>query len=388
MNRRITILGTLVITTGLLTYILVSSTAKKSYLKYAEHEATMMQRLTNSYVNEYNRIRQNHPVDELPVPASFRARALAQFDSGLDKNDAIQTSMVGVPGLEIRTPPTDEHLADFLTQMMQQSEKTNHSILITKSGSVIHRNIFPSIANSNSCVYCHNKLQKYGNSHQWQLGDLMGAYIVDRNVDKPFSQFQRLALLIAVLSTLLSSAIAMIIFYAQQQHRFAIKLNKLATTDPLTGCINRREMQNRLTSTVDLMTGCLLLLDLDKFKNINDTYGHQAGDKVLVDFATRTTTLIRSNDWIARIGGEEFAIWLSHATPEQGQIVGERIREQAEKAQLNHEGTVIPYTVSIGVRSVSDSCPADFENWLQDADELLYKAKESGRNCVQFKQAA
>ncbi len=210
----------------------------------------------------------------------------------------------------------------------------------------------------------------------------MGAYVVDRYVDNLLLQISRVSLLFAIVSALLASSVALIILYARSQHILARRLALLASTDPLTGCINRREMYDRIHKQNAPVSGALLATDLDNFKTINDTYGHAAGDLVLADFAGRVRNCIREQDWVARIGGEEFVIWLPGVSPEDAASIGERIRAETEQAAIQSETTDIRYTVSIGLQVVQINHPTQFERWLNAADNLLYRAKLEGRNRV------
>jgi diguanylate cyclase (GGDEF)-like protein len=290
--------------------------------------------------------------------------------------------MVGLPGREVVTPPTDDRMVSQLRQMMDAPGYNSASVLMTKDGHQVYRTLFPSIASSHSCANCHNTLQGNSADTRWNKGDLMGAYVVDRYVDNLLLQISRVSLLFAIVSALLASSVALIILYARSQHILARRLALLASTDPLTGCINRREMYDRIHKQNAPVSGALLATDLDNFKTINDTYGHAAGDLVLADFAGRVRNCIREQDWVARIGGEEFVIWLPGVSPEDAASIGERIRAETEQAAIQSETTDIRYTVSIGLQVVQINHPTQFERWLNAADNLLYRAKLEGRNRV------
>jgi diguanylate cyclase (GGDEF)-like protein len=123
----------------------------------------------------------------------------------------------------------------------------------------------------------------------------------------------------------------------------------------------------------------LLLLDLDHFKKVNDTYGHQAGDLLLKRFVKNLNRILNKSDIFARIGGEEFAILLSQTDSDEAYILAEKIREEIEKDCINYGGQEICITTSIGI---SDNLESDteFENIFARADIALYKAKNEGRN--------
>ncbi|MDJ1157201.1 PleD family two-component system response regulator [Chelatococcus sp. SYSU_G07232] len=162
----------------------------------------------------------------------------------------------------------------------------------------------------------------------------------------------------------------------------------LAITDPLTGLHNRRYLDAHLASLfADAARRArplsLLVLDLDRFKRINDTYGHDAGDEVLREFATRVRLHTRGIDVVARFGGEELVVVVPDASLDGARAIAERIRERIESQPFAvHSGTrTVPVTVSIGVASLqgADAGPVDL---LKRADLALYRAKEEGRNRV------
>ena len=168
---------------------------------------------------------------------------------------------------------------------------------------------------------------------------------------------------------------------AAQLRQSARDLEELATTDGLTGCANHRAFQEHLqrqisTAHRERREVSLLLLDLDHFKLINDTYGHPTGDEVLCAVASRVRDAVRAGDIVGRIGGEEFAVLLPHTPLDVARQVAERVRASvgaiAEPAAL---------TVSIGVASVPRMA-ADAEELLLAADQGLYRAKRSGRDRV------
>ena len=163
---------------------------------------------------------------------------------------------------------------------------------------------------------------------------------------------------------------------------------ELAVTDALTGLHNRRYLDSHVAALFDdaVLRGrqmSILLLDIDRFKAINDSFGHDAGDEVLREFAMRVRAHTRGIDVVARYGGEEIVVLVPDTALEGARPVAERIREQVEAAPfLIHGGTRrVPVTVSIGVaaRQVGDARGADI---LKRADLALYRAKKEGRNRV------
>ena len=125
----------------------------------------------------------------------------------------------------------------------------------------------------------------------------------------------------------------------------------------------------------------LIMFDIDHFKPVNDTYGHLAGDEVIRHTAQVTRNGVRQSDSAGRYGGEEFGIILPETDAENARVICERIRETIEQSTVNTTAGDIRYTISMGVAQLTDE-PENYMQWMQKADEALYKAKESGRNKV------
>ena len=162
------------------------------------------------------------------------------------------------------------------------------------------------------------------------------------------------------------------------------ELKTASRVDGLTGLYNRRYWQERFDEMHKLCVrrekpSTALMLDIDHFKRINDTYGHQAGDKVIKMLAALIKRCVRETDLAGRYGGEEFAFILNDSSVEDAKIVAERIRQLAQRLVVEHEGESISFTVSLGLAQFSP----DFKGamaWLECADQALYEAKENGRN--------
>ena len=170
---------------------------------------------------------------------------------------------------------------------------------------------------------------------------------------------------------------------AQQNQN--IKLEKIAFKDSLTDLINRRKFNELSTKEIkrairydrDLS---FLMMDIDFFKSINDTYGHSTGDKVLQHFSNICVQMIRDIDVVARMGGEEFVIMLPETNSDNAYIFAERFREKISKSAVEEKEQKINYTVSIGIAKLRKDIDKDADTILCRADKALYKAKESGRN--------
>lgn len=164
------------------------------------------------------------------------------------------------------------------------------------------------------------------------------------------------------------------------------RMEELSNQDALTGVYNRRYLQVQLTREFNRVVrngGALsvLFIDLDYFKNVNDTYGHPAGDYVLVEVAQRIKEAVRTTDYLARYGGEEFAVVLSDTGMNGGINVANRIRERIAEAPFVFEGQTIAMTASLGLSEYRETVETP-ESLLAESDEALYSAKQSGRNRV------
>lgn len=165
-------------------------------------------------------------------------------------------------------------------------------------------------------------------------------------------------------------------------------LCELSLKDPLTGLANRRQFRNVLSREIDVVArsgdhALLLMLDIDHFKQVNDTYGHHAGDQVLQAVAKCLATCVRPMDTVARYGGEEFAVILPNCQVTFGQTVAERIRETIESLLIPISPQVnIHVTVSVGGAYAPEWVRSTTSLWTDRADIQLYRAKSEGRNRV------
>ena len=171
----------------------------------------------------------------------------------------------------------------------------------------------------------------------------------------------------------------------EAQARFQQELYEAALRDPLTNAYNRRVFVERLEQDLSHAERhgeqlSLLLFDLDHFKSVNDTYGHLAGDKVLVEFSELVLEGVRREDLFARYGGEEFAMACRSTTLVAAAGLAERIRDGVASRRFEFDGQLIPVSVSIGVATVR--AEDTVESLIDRADKALYRAKRDGRNRV------
>jgi len=167
------------------------------------------------------------------------------------------------------------------------------------------------------------------------------------------------------------------------------KLSKMAVTDSLTMLFNRRYFQDNLTKEFKRLARhralpvlALAMIDIDHFKQLNDKYGHQAGDVVLRNLGKVLRSTVRMTDVIARYGGEEFVVIMPETDSDGIKVVAERIRREVEAMEVMYDGRKLKTTVSIGLACYPNPLIGNEDELVKAADSALYKAKEAGRNRV------
>ncbi len=190
---------------------------------------------------------------------------------------------------------------------------------------------------------------------------------------------------IAIIVTLLMTNLFAYIFASEmtQQRK---KLIQQAAIDPLTNVGNRRALSKKIQTVIASLhrTGTqmsLLLIDLDQFKQINDTHGHNAGDRLLAEISQVIKSRIRTTDSLYRYGGDEFIVIAENTDANAAKILAEELRTTIEQSSIIAECSV---TISIGVAGLLSDATA--EQWIKDADDALFQAKENGRNktCIKL----
>ncbi len=167
------------------------------------------------------------------------------------------------------------------------------------------------------------------------------------------------------------------------------RLKELANTDPLTKLSNRRHLFDALTNELERsqrsQKPCsLVMVDIDHFKSVNDTYGHHLGDEVLVAVARQLHDSMRVYDLATRFGGEEFALLMPETDLEQAVSIAERIRLAVEDMVFGGELKPLQLTISAGVATFPDPEIKTIDDLIRVADHALYRAKDAGRNRVEF----
>ncbi|MDY0248826.1 MAG: GGDEF domain-containing protein [Pseudomonas sp.] len=228
----------------------------------------------------------------------------------------------------------------------------------------------------------HEIVVDLGNSQEHSVnytlnyqGDFLGDLAFTR--DSPFSE-QEMGDFESIISSL--------VFPLRNSLLYAAAL-KSALKDPLTGIGNRFSMQQTLQRDIDTAQRheqalSVLMIDIDYFKRINDTYGHSAGDSVLVQVAQHIQQQLRTTDALFRFGGEEFLAVLPNTCSQHAALAAERLRESLESLVINYQEHAITVTASIGCATLRNEDSQ--QTLLQRSDVALYAAKHSGRNQVQL----
>jgi diguanylate cyclase (GGDEF)-like protein len=178
--------------------------------------------------------------------------------------------------------------------------------------------------------------------------------------------------------------------YAQQDElelEYQMRIHRSASLDGLTGALNRRSIENQLASEVSFARRhgtelSVLMLDIDHFKKINDTYGHTTGDEVLRGLAQQVKTCIRIEDLFGRWGGEEFVVLVRGVGRTGSFLLANRLLKAIEQFEISCSGERIPVTTSIGVATLHHTTEDTAGELIVRADQCLYEAKRQGRNRV------
>lgn len=175
----------------------------------------------------------------------------------------------------------------------------------------------------------------------------------------------------------------------EDKDRLIEQLEKLSLHDGLTDVYNRKYLEDYLEKSFEEcrrygMALSVIITDIDHFKRVNDTYGHQVGDEVLKKFVKRINDNIRKADVLARYGGEEFVIVMKNTEVEGAITLAEKLREIIQNCPFEVDGYKIELTASFGIACMNNNNYANSTQLIRDADMCLYKAKNSGRNRVEY----
>ncbi|MDM9627588.1 GGDEF domain-containing protein [Rhizobium sp. S152] len=213
----------------------------------------------------------------------------------------------------------------------------------------------------------------------WVLLSYAPVYVVSLFLDLAYPDSRASSILILASDFVLNNAFVVGLF-AIMEEQARDELRRLAVTDQLTGALNRVGLMGKFPDGHLLNARALLLADLDHFKSINDTYGHTGGDVALKTFVDRASELLGKDEFIARIGGEEFGILLATSDVNDACWRADQIRQRLAGEPVVWSGRRMALTTSIGIAVASGS--EDLLAVMTRADDALYRAKRGGRNRV------
>lgn len=254
----------------------------------------------------------------------------------------------------------------------------------TRDKEIYYRYMAPLITQK-PCLQCHEQ-------QGYREGDIRGGISVTIAATAMMRQIKLNQYYIVLSAAGILALIFAIIRFISQMFIKELKVSEqqlldMASRDFLTGLLNRREAFRRISEEVSrsIRSGkqiSFILIDIDHFKQINDTYGHATGDLVLKELSRQLKEIMRDYDIVCRYGGEEFLVATPDATREKAQELAERVRNMAMHLQIpfNKEANKIKITISAGVTLMIEG--ENIEKVLSRADAALYRAKESGRNCI------
>lgn len=286
--------------------------------------------------------------------------------------------------------------ADIIREFQNNSDKKEMFKITGVSEDELLHFSKPLKVTSETCLSCHGNpsvaptglLQQYGNKNgfNWRVGEVIGIQIVTiptkitlKKAKASLAMYVGLLLMIAsAVFVTLNIMLNKIVLNPMQKHKD--KLEQISKHDFLTGILNRRGFEEDFAQKIQGQQSHLvsvILMDIDFFKKINDSFGHQVGDSVLKEFSHRINSITRRRDLFGRLGGEEFALILIQTNEVQALTFAEILRKTIQDSPFKDVGTV---TSSFGVASmeIDDS----LETLLHKADLALYEAKREGRNRV------
>jgi len=279
-----------------------------------------------------------------------------------------------------------------LLKLFNEGKKCDCQKVITKGSKEYIYYAVPTAKNKDSCMKCHSTADKapkdlvkmYGNKNGFgeKVDNIRGIMSIEMPLKQEKLKMQKLYFIFAGMISLIFILVSIIIyFFIKKLNLKDKKLLNQINIDSLTNIYNRhkfnKDMDNFIFSKRDENI-YLMMLDIDFFKNINDTYGHATGDLVLEKLCTTVTNTIRENDIFYRIGGEEFAIISSFNNNENEMIFAKKINQIIRNQKFSKIEQV---TVSIGFTKLIKG--ESFLSFYERCDKALYNAKENGRDCIE-----
>jgi len=344
------------------------------------------------YVEKHNDVKSNIYLEKLGINPDIKcaddkiltirnhAIMTSEISHRSERAEGVKFRLVGLwPLAKTNTPDTFERSGFKIFS----KDKQEHFEMITDSRPPMFRYISPLYMET-SCLECHRGLPV-------QMGDVLGAVSISFPIQELIRETRqtriiRLIAALALIGLLIGITYFMTLSLANDLKNTQLRLQTMAMTDELTGLNNRRQVMARLEEEFQraIRLGesiCLISLDIDHFKNINDTYGHPFGDLVLRSVADRMQSSIRPYDIVGRVGGEEFLIIAPASSAQEVVSLANRILAAIRQEITGKESVSVTVTASAGVAVISPN-DADIDELIRRADRALYQAKAEGRNRV------
>nr|WP_246261246.1 diguanylate cyclase [Alteromonas ponticola] len=219
-----------------------------------------------------------------------------------------------------------------------------------------------------------------------KYGEITHFAAIERDVSESIFRQEQLTKRNTDLRVLKDKLEEMVASRTEELQKAKATLEKIAFFDPLTQAPNRRFFRSQITKLISASqrhnTSVVIgLLDIDNFKKVNDTYGHDFGDDVLIALTNAIQAIFRTEDAFCRYGGEEFAFAVAANQPQDAAALGQRLLEAARQVTVQAESKMVTITVSIGMKILNAKKIKDFEHTLSEADSALYQAKHDGKDC-------
>jgi len=325
---------------------------------------------------------------------TYIARNIHTIENNILKDSNKSEKYYKLASLNPRNPLNNANV--FEKQLIKKFNTTklqDYKDIITENGKKFLYYAKPIVANNQSCMRCHSNpdiapkemVKMYGNTKGFHehLGEIRAIISVKIPLEKELQLAKKYYSIVSLIVLISLVVIYIVIFYfIRKLDVKKKKLQELANKDQLTQCYNRRVFELDLEHEIERAKRtnenfALVSFDIDFFKNINDTYGHQEGDKVLINVSSIVKRKNRKYDKLYRVGGEEFMILLPSTNLKNAIEIAQRIRVDIEKYSFDAEVV----TASFGVCEYNKK--DNYAQLYKRVDNLLYKAKENGRNRVE-----
>lgn len=352
----------------------------------AQHGSVYVQKTAGMSSNPYLENPDIETVDGRIFTQKNPALMVREISEMIGPEGAFQFHMASLNPLNPNNAP-DEFEAEAL--MAFETGVTEMFTREQKQQDTYFRYMAPLIVEQ-SCLECHEQ-------QGYRIGDVRGGISVHFNVDAVESLHSRNLVIIIALA-LASFVILFVIIYRlvsrlrRELKEAGMKLQHLAITDELTGLRNRRYLMERLRAELKQVARttrplACIMFDLDHFKHINDTYGHEKGDRILQEVAAAARRQCRESDVLSRFGGEEFVLVLPDTTLDGAVEMAERLRQAIASCQVTmKDGETLTVTASFGVtwlKELKQEVAVEEIALLKRVDDALYIAKDRGRNRIE-----